>query len=768
MDPKVGPWLSRFVPLLESLADGVLLVGRDGQVVFANEAAARLFGVPAADLTGPVDEFPARFGYRTLAGEQPPSVGTRALAGEVVSPVERRIRTAAGERGVRTSATPVRDDTGTVVGAVVLVGDVTLEQDEVARAHAETDRLQRAWREAQVTIAARQLAVEVLEHGDPMYVLDADFRYEFVNREWERLTGLTRGRVLGTTMWELFPASAEPASPIWVELHRCRRDGVPVAFEAYYAPLDVWLAHRAFPAEGGGLSVFLHDVSDRKRAELGLRRSEARLRRLYESGLFGVQHFDLQGRIVDANDAFLAMLGRSREEVEAGALDWSAVTPPEFHDRDRRALDALRRQGVANPYEKEYLRTDGTRVPVIVGEALLEEERDRGIAFVLDITEQRRARDGLVEADRRKNEFLGMLSHELRNPLAPIRNAIFMLRHAPADSPLAERALSVIERQTEQMAHLVDDLLDVTRISRGKIALRRAITDLRTPVRRTCEDQRTVFEAAGVELQVGLPADPVWAEIDEARIVQVLGNLLQNAAKFTPAGGRVTVALASEGDDAVLRVRDTGIGIPADELAHLFEPFVQGDLGLARTRGGLGLGLALARGLSALHGGSIRAASAGPNRGAEFTVTLPLARAAGTSAAGTGAAATGAPARPRTVLVIEDNLDSARTLADVLELQGHHVHVARNGTEGLALAREVRPDLVLCDIGLPDVDGYAVAREIRRDPEIGATPLIALSGYAQQEDRERSAQAGFDAHLPKPAPIEALEGLLRDRARSPG
>jgi PAS domain S-box-containing protein len=761
------PWLQRFVPLLESLADGVLLVGRDGQVVFANEAAARLYGVPIADLTGPIDQFPARFEYRTASGDRPPSVGTRALAGEVVAPAERRIRTPAGEgRGVRTSATPVRDDTGAIVGALVLVGDVTLEQDEVARARAEAERLNRAWHESQVAIAARQLALEVIEHGDPMYVLDGEFRYLLVNREWERLTGVPRERVLGKTMWEVFPPSAEPGSPLWVELNRCRRERVPVEFESHYAPLGLWLAHRAFPTEHG-MSVFLHDVSGRKRAELALRRSEARLRRLYESGLFGVQHFDLRGGVVDANDAFLAMIGRTREELERGALTWDALTPPEHREADRRALEALRRDHVVSPYEKEFVRRDGTRVPVIVGDVLLEEERERGIAFVLDITEQRRARDALVAADRRKNEFLGMLSHELRNPLAPIRNALFMLRNAPPGGPLADRAQRVIERQTEQLARLVDDLLDVTRISRGKISLRRAVADLAALVRRTCEDQRTVFDAAGLGLNVDAPAGPVWADVDAARVVQVLGNLLQNAAKFTPAGGEVRVALAVEGARAVLRVRDTGIGIPAEELQHLFEPFVQGDLGLARTRGGLGLGLALARGLTLLHGGTIRAASAGAGRGAEFTVTLPLAGHAAPDA-GTGARAAPAPARPRTVLVIEDNLDAARTLADVLELQGHRVHLARNGAEGLALAREVRPDLVLCDIGLPDLDGYAIAREIRRDPEIGATPLVALSGYAQQEDRERSAQAGFDAHLPKPTPIEALEGLLRERARSPG
>jgi two-component system CheB/CheR fusion protein len=367
------------------------------------------------------------------------------------------------------------------------------------------------------------------------------------------------------------------------------------------------------------------------------------------------------------------------------------------------------------------------------------------------------ANEQLREADRHKNEFLSMLSHELRNPLAPIRNSLHVLGLAAPGSEAARRAQTIIERQTAHMTRVVDDLLDITRISRGKIQVQRRVLDFREVIRRTTEDQRSLFAESGVELNVALPGEILSVDGDGTRLAQAVGNLLHNAVKFTNRGGQVWVSLDREGDAAVLRVRDTGVGIGQDMLARLFEPFTQADNTLDRSRGGLGLGLALVKGLVALHGGEVGAHSDGLGTGTEFIVRLPLAAAICVETP----APRGVAARQRRrVLVIEDNLDAASSLCEVLELGEHEVAVAYNGPDGLARAREFRPDVILCDIGLPGMDGYAVARALRANASLKAVYLVALSGYALPEDLQRAEEAGFDQHLAKPPSLEKLEELL--------
>jgi PAS domain S-box-containing protein len=382
-----------------------------------------------------------------------------------------------------------------------------------------------------------------------------------------------------------------------------------------------------------------------------------------------------------------------------------------------------------------------------------------GIVAWRDVSEIRRAQDALRaseaslrEADRRKNEFLGMLSHELRNPLAPIRNSLYVLDRVPPGSEQAQRAHAIVERQIAHMTRLVDDLLDVTRISRGKIHLQRARLNLVDLVRDTVEDHRTLL--AKHDLAVQLPSTPVWIHGDGTRLAQALGNLVHNAAKFTPEGGQVTVSLGTRVGEAVLEVVDSGMGIDADTLARLFEPFAQADRSLDRSRGGLGLGLSLVKGMVDLHQGTVTADSAGPGRGARFTIALPLDEDGGPQRA----RAPQGTVVPRNVLVIEDHPDAAESLSDALTIAGHKVTVAHDGETGIRRALELRPDVVVCDIGLPCLDGYAVARTLR-----GAglqALLIALSGYAQPDDVSRAKEAGFDAHLAKPADQAALQSLL--------
>jgi len=389
---------------------------------------------------------------------------------------------------------------------------------------------------------------------------------------------------------------------------------------------------------------------------------------------------------------------------------------------------------------------------------------DGVVMTFIDITDRKVWEEALRKAARRKDEFLAMLGHELRNPLAPIRSSLHVLGMENADETQTVRARATIERQVLHLTRLVDDLLDVSRISQGKILLRKERVDLAELLRATVEDHRGTLTAGGLSLEVRLPPEPLWVHGDPTRLAQALGNVLHNAGKFTDTGGRVAVAAALEEPEsgprtAVVSVRDTGIGIAPEVLAELFEPFSQAPPGLDRGRGGLGLGLAVVRRLVELHGGTVAASSAGADRGTEIRLRLPL----DSERAAVAALQPVAPPvhRSRRCLIIEDNRDAAESMAALLELSGHEVTVAHDGTEGVARARLIQPEVVVCDIGLPGgLDGYAVARALRADPELAGCRLIALTGYGQEEDQRRAREAGFDVHLTKPADPEVLRRLI--------
>jgi two-component system CheB/CheR fusion protein len=376
------------------------------------------------------------------------------------------------------------------------------------------------------------------------------------------------------------------------------------------------------------------------------------------------------------------------------------------------------------------------------------------------LADERAAYAALERSNERKAQFIAMLSHELRNPLAPLRHALWLLDRVPSDSDQAAGARATLGRQVLHLSRLTDDLLDVTRISRGKVRLQRERVDLVDVVRRAVEDHRALFTSRQVSLDAALPQGPLWLDADPTRLGQVVGNVLWNAAKFTDPGGSAVVTVRRGGDQlAEVRVKDDGIGIPKDLLAHVFEPFVQADRSLDRKRGGLGLGLALVRSLVELHGGAVEALSDGPGRGAEVVVRLPVVPEP--PALSVPARLTGRESMPRhRVLVVEDNVDAAETLREMLRLWDHDVEVAHDGPRGLERARAFRPDVVLCDIGLPGMDGYAVARALRADPASASVFLVAVTGYASPEDARRAAGAGFDLHLGKPVPIEVLEEVL--------
>ncbi len=370
------------------------------------------------------------------------------------------------------------------------------------------------------------------------------------------------------------------------------------------------------------------------------------------------------------------------------------------------------------------------------------------------------------ENDRRKNEFLAMLAHELRNPLAPVRNAVEIVRALDLKDETLHWATDVISRQLEHLVRLVDDLLDISRISGGKIQLRMEPIDAATAVARAVETSRPLIDGRRHELAVALPPQPVWVNADPVRLAQVLANLLNNAAKYTEPGGKIALDLEHAGNQAIFRVRDNGIGIPAEKVSAIFDLFTQVDQSLDRAHGGLGVGLNLVRRLVEKHGGTVEASSEGLNRGSEFVIRLPaiaqVAPAAGTDEA-TARETTEQPCRR--ILVVDDYPLAAESLMKMLQLGGHDVWVARDGPSALREVESRRPDIVLLDIGLPGMDGFQVAERIRNLPRIQQLTLIALSGYGQEEDRRRSRAAGFDYHLTKPVDFKALHQLISSASK---
>jgi signal transduction histidine kinase/CheY-like chemotaxis protein len=371
-----------------------------------------------------------------------------------------------------------------------------------------------------------------------------------------------------------------------------------------------------------------------------------------------------------------------------------------------------------------------------------------------------RAEDSLRQADRRKDEFLATLAHELRNPLAPLRNSVHILQLSAADDSATARLCETMERQVNHLVRLVDDLLEVSRITRGKIELRKEEIELAAIARNAIETSRPVIDAAKVQLAISLPQQPVTLYGDAVRLAQVFANLLNNAAKYTNEGGQIWFTAREEDGEAVVSVRDTGIGIAEDLLPKVFEMFMQVDPVTDRSQGGLGIGLTLVRSLVELHGGSVLVRSEGPDKGSEFVVRLPIAVETRSSARIAPSTGTEAAIGSRGILVVDDNVDSAKTLGLLLKYLGADVHVVHNGPDAIEAVEKYQPGVVLLDIGMPGMDGYEVARRIRERHESKRVTLIALTGWGQEDDRRRTREAGFDHHLVKPADIAALQSLL--------
>jgi two-component system CheB/CheR fusion protein len=520
-----------------------------------------------------------------------------------------------------------------------------------------------------------------------------------------------------------------------------------------------WYSLRILPyvTVGGwadGAVVTFGDITEAKLAEAASRASEVRLRQIVDS----VPHLVWTAGADGTRDYF-SQQWRDYTGLSAGPqLDEGWIEA--YHPEDRGAmLDAWRESlRTGKPFQAQYRirRHDGVYRWFRARANPLRDasgQVERWIGTSTDMDDVKRLEASLREGSRRKDEFMALLGHELRNPLAPLGNSLDILRRHGDDPAHTERALAVIDRQVTHLTRLVDDLLDVSRITRGKIPLRRERLDLSAQLDSIIEDHRTLFADAGLRLEVDAPRVPLWVDADAARLAQMIGNLLQNARKFTDRGGEVKVSVLTSADrrGVSVTIRDTGIGMDPSSIERMFDAFAQADETLAHSRGGLGLGLALVKALAELHGGSVRASSAGLGHGSEFVLQLPLASPPAVTPG--DVPRTGS----RRVLVVDDNADAAETLADLLRLEGHDVRVAVDGRAALDEARRFRPEIAFCDIGLPgDLDGYALARALRAEPGMERTPLVAMTGYALDEDQRRTKEAGFALHLTKPTRIEVV------------
>ena len=505
------------------------------------------------------------------------------------------------------------------------------------------------------------------------------------------------------------------------------------------------------------------DTTQRKEAEAAIRKSEQRHRLAIEGAALGTWTYNPAREELHWDEHARAIVGLPAD-ARIELSEALSIIHPEDRPAALSALEHVLQDGGRYYVEKRITPPGGStrwvRTWGIAAKVGHDASAAQLIGVVQDITAQKQAEEALKEASRRKDDYLAMLSHELRNPLAAIRTAGEVIRHASDGVPALSRASGVLERQSSHMAKLLDGLLDVSRITRGKLTTDKKEVDLVPLLLYVLSDHAAAAEAKGVRLRADIDEGAVLAlHADPARMTQVFDNLIGNAIKFTDWNGTVTVAAEAAAGEAVVAVRDTGIGFPPELSALLFEAFQQGPQDMARVAGGLGLGLALARGLVELHGGRIHAHSAGVGQGAAFVVTLPLSQSSAASKAAEQPANTGGNLH---ILLIEDNEDAAAMLRQVLELSGHEVDVATRGHQGVGIAREHRPDVVLCDIGLPGgMTGFDVARELRQDPETRDIRLVALTGYGRPEDKARCSEAGFDAHLTKPVDLDILSRMLQ-------
>jgi PAS domain S-box-containing protein len=603
---------------------------------------------------------------------------------------------------------------------------------------------------------------------DLQYVFDLDYRFTYANEALLRMWGRSWEESIGLGLLEI---GYEPwhAAMHEREIDEVIATGKPIRGEVPFHGTNGrriydYIFAPVFGEDGSVEAVAgtTRDITEIKLKEEALRESEQRFRIVADTAPAMLWVTDEHGQCTFVSRGWYEYTVQQGDE--GLGLGWLEAVHPEDRAHSEEAFfKALENRA---PFEIDH------RLEVAPGEFRWAVEAGRPrfdasgrfvgyVGSVVDVHERKMHEQALIEADQRKDQFMAVLSHELRNPLAPIRNSLYVLNHLPQQNAEACGALEILGRQVEQLSRLVDDLLEATRISQNKIELRRSSVELNELVAKTVKDHEHLFRARQVSLEFHPADDPVPTFGDANRLAQVIGNLLHNAVKFTPGGQETVVSIQRlpRNGEALITVRDTGLGMTRETLDMVFEPFVQADASLEHANGGLGLGLALVKGLVQLHQGKVSAHSDGLGKGSRIEIVLPLHEEATAQSKGPKRSSA---ARPRRVLLIEDNLDVARSMRMLLELKGHEVAVAHSGKAGIERARQYQPDIVLCDIGLPETDGYTVARLMRQDPELEDIFLIALSGYAMPSDIERAHDSGFERHLAKPPNFDTLDRYLAE------
>jgi PAS domain S-box-containing protein len=748
--------------IVESSNDAIISKSLDGIIQSWNAGAERLFGYTAEQAVGrhislviPADR---------IAEED--HIIARLKAGQRIEHFEtERVRSDGQRILVSLTISPVKDDSGRVIGASKIVRDVTRQRQAEERE-----------RKLLAEAAAANTKFQAFFEQSALFagIMDLDGTVLDVNRlSWEG-SGYAKDQIVGKPLWEspgwgpsealvkrIRDASMQAAAghAFRAELPYFMADGSERIVDLTILPIRDERGEVVFVAPTGT------DITDRRRAEA----DRERFATIIENSTDFIGICDMSAIPFFVNRAGLAMVGLD-------SIEQARRTPVRdffFPEDQPRIIGEFFPAVLEKGHGEIEIRFRHFKT----GEALwmaykvlaLTDAAGKPVALATvsqEVTARKRLEDDLrrlaadlSEADRRKNEFLAMLAHELRNPLAPISNAVHVLRLGSSDVKAIHSASEMLERQVAQMSRLVDDLLDTSRITRGKIELRTERIELAPVLRQAVDAARSLYTSMHHQLTLTLPPDPVYLEADPTRLAQIVGNLLNNACKFTERGGHISLTVERDGNQVVIRVRDNGIGIAAEQLPRVFEMFMQVDTSLERSRGGLGIGLTLVKTLVEMHGGTVDVRSDGLGHGSEFIVRLPvLVETAKPVSKPTVGKPT--PTARRRVLIVDDNQDGAESLAMLLEIAGHETNTANDGLEAIEAAERFRPDAVLLDIGLPKLNGYEVCRRIREQPWGRNMLLVAVTGWGQEEDRHRSREAGFNTHIVKPVDHDVVLQVL--------
>jgi PAS domain S-box-containing protein len=735
----------------DSMAAPVTRCSRDFRYLWVSKTYADWINRPASEIVGrSILDVIGRQAFTRLRPHF-----EKVLSGQVVRYEDRIQYRGIGERWISAVYSPTRGADGVPDGWVAVVLDVT-----------ERKRMEETLRESEQRFA------RFMNHLPGLaWIKDLEGRYVYANEAAMNAFGRTRDQLYGQTDDEVFPP--ETAEQFKQNDRKALTNETAVqVFETLEHP-DGIVHHSVvskFPVLGpdgspslvGGMAI---DITDRLRAENVLVESEERFRQLAENINEVFWMTDPQTtQLLYISPAYERVWGRSCQSLYENPRSFMDAVHPE--DQERVRIAVLENQSRGEQTDKEYrvVRPDGSirwvrdrAFPVkdAVGQFY------RLVGIIDDFTERKLAEEALKEADRRKDEFLATLAHELRNPLAPIRNGLQIMRLAGNDHGAVEQARTMMERQLQHFVRLVDDLLDLSRISRGKIELHKERIELAAVVDSALETYDPLIKQYDHELIVTVPDRPLYVDADKTRLAQALCNLLTNAAKFSDRGGRIWLTAGQQGSDAVVSVKDTGVGIPPHMLPKVFEIFTQVDRSLEKSHGGLGIGLSIVKRLVEMHGGTVEARSEGQGMGSEFLIRLPvvLSLVQGQEQDGEDQRLARPLARHR-ILVVDDNVDSAHSLAMMLDLMGNEVRTAHDGLEAVAAAAAYRPDLILLDLGMPKLNGYEACRRIREQSWGKGILIAAVTGWGQEENRRRSQEAGFDHHLIKPVGLNAVEKLL--------